>query len=421
MPNKSDCYLRLMIRIKPFAAIRPPRDKAYLVATRSYLSYSEEELSDKLRNNPYTFLHVINPPEGQGLAPGRQKYQAVRRQFERGLQDGVFRKDDKPAYYLYRQVKDGNEYIGLIAAVAVEDYLQGRIKKHENTLTQRELMFTDYLEETGFNAEPVLLSYRDDLRLAQLFASYLGQRAEYEFTSTDRVLHKMWVIDDATDCNRLSQIFAEQEALYIADGHHRCASSALLAQRLEKKGGRNGDRHRYFMAFLIGEEQMKIFDFNRLLKNKPQKSPQEILAALRKNFIVQKRGSSPVKPEKIHEIGMYLANQWYKLVARSGSFDPRDPVGHLDAEILSRNVLDRVFSIGDLRNDSRVGFLPGTEGLEGLVNQVQSGLYDLAFALHPVTMEQIKQVSDVGAIMPPKSTYIEPKLRSGLTIYQISD
>ncbi len=409
-----------MIRIKPFAAIRPPRDKAYLVATRSYLSYSEEELSDKLRNNPYTFLHVINPPEGKGLAPGREKYQAVRRQFERGLQEGIFRQDDKPAYYLYRQVKDGNEYIGLIAAVAVEDYLQGRIKKHENTLTQRELMFTDYLEETGFNAEPVLLNYRDDLRLAQLFASYLDQRAEYEFTSTDRVLHKMWVIDDATDCHRLSQILRNRRP-FTCRWSPPLRKSALLAQRLEKKGGLSGDRHRYFMAFLIGEEQMKIFDFNRLLKNKPQKSAQEILAALHENFIVQERGPIPVKPEKIHEIGMFLGDKWYKLVARSGSFDPRDPVGHLDAEILSRNVLDRVFSVGDLRNDSRVGFLPGTEGLEGLVNQVQSGIYDLAFALHPVTMEQIKQVSDVGAIMPPKSTYIEPKLRSGLTIYQISD
>lgn len=411
-------YFRLMISIKPFRAIRPPRDKAYLVATRSYLTYSDEELDDKLHNNPYTFLHVINPNGGRHLPPGKEKYRQVRQQFEAFQHEGVFMQDHKASYYLYRQVKEGNEYLGLIAAVSVEDYFSGKIRKHEKTLTERERMFTDYLEATGFNAEPVLLTYQDDLRLNRLFAKYIVKRAEYEFTSTDKVLHQLWQIDHKEDIDLITDVFKDQEALYIADGHHRCSSSSLLAKRLNKRDDLTGDNHNYFMAFLIGEQQLKVYDFNRLVKGTLKKPEQQLLDEMSQEFLIEVK-SGIFKPEKIHEMSMYLKGKWYKLVPKTGTFDPRDPVGHLDAEILSNQILKPILGIKNLKTDSRAGFLPGTEGMEGLQKLVDGGSYDVAFGLFPVTMEHIKQVADAKRTMPPKSTYIEPKLRSGLVIYEI--
>lgn len=409
-----------MISIRPFKAFRPPRDKAYLVATRSYLSYNEAELDDKLRNNPFSFMHVINPKDGRKLPYGKEKYHLVRKGFTQWISDDIFFQEAKESYYLYSQVKDGNEYIGIIAAVSVKDYVEGRIKKHENTLSAREEMFTDYLEETGFNAEPVLLIYHDEFALNQLFARYIDTRAEYEFTSTDRVYHRLWPIDKAEDCQLITKVFAQQESLYIADGHHRSASSARLSDRKSKRKNTT-DAHDYFMAFLIGEEQMKIYDFNRLVINNSGKQKTEILRELERCFHIEPKGGDTYHPQKLHEMGMYYQKEWYKLSPKMGSFDPSDAVGHLDAEILSRNILGPIFNIMDLKSDDRVSFIPGTHGLNYLESAVDEGSFDLAFSLFPVTMEQIKQVSDEGKSMPPKSTYIEPKLRSGLTIYPIDD
>ena len=410
-----------MISLKPFKAVRPTRDKAYLLATRSYLSYEPEVLRNKLDHNPYTFLHVINPSKGMRLKPGKTRYKYVKEAYEYFLEEGILISDNKPGYYIYRQVKDGNEYLGIIAGVSVQDYTEGRIKRHEKTLTAREKMFTDYLETTGFNAEPVLLTYQEDLELNKLLARRIEQRSEYEFTSTDRVLHQLWVVDNEDDCRLITTNFERQESLYIADGHHRCASSALLSSRMNDRDGK-GNSHDYFMAFLIGEEHMRVYDFNRLVKLRDNNAPTaRLLASLRENFLVEPLGTTAFKPEKLHEISMYLRKKWYKLVPKTGSFDPRHPVGHLDAEILSQLILKPIFDIRNLKTDKRVGFLPGTEGVLGLKSMVDSGDYDLAFALFPASVEQIKQVADAGLTMPPKSTYIEPKLRSGVTIYNLFD
>lgn len=408
-----------MISIKPFRAIRPTRDKAPLVASRSYVTYTESELRSRLKYNPYTFLHIINPEEGPRLKPGQEKYKLVKQVFDRFREEGVFMQDPVEGYYLYRQVKEGNEYIGLIAAVAVKDYLEGRIKKHEKTLTEREEMFTDYLEATGFNAEPVLLTYRDDIRLNKIFARYFAERAEYEFSSIDKVLHQLWVINEPGDIENISAVFREQQEVYIADGHHRCSSSSLLSHRVNEKGEAHCDDHEYFMAFFIGEEQMKVYDFNRLVKGTNGKSREQILSELREKFIVEPIQAGPFKPEKLHEMSMYIEKRWYKLVPRTGTFDPQDPIDHLDAEILSKNILDPILGIKNLKTDRHISFLPGTEGVEGLQECVDSDKYDIAFGLYPVSVEQIKAVADADLTMPPKSTYIEPKLRSGLTIYQI--
>ncbi len=407
-----------MIKIRPFKAIRPPRDKAYLVATRSYMSYSEAEMDDKLKNNPYTFMHVIDPVDGRHLPYGTEKYDLVKKSFDRWCEEEIFNQDEQAAFYLYSQLKDGNEYIGIIAGVSVKDYQEGRIKKHENTLSAREEMFTNYLEHTGFNAEPVLLVYHDDFKLNQLYARYIESRAEYEFTSTDKVFHQLWPIYNQEDIALIQAAFEKQEALYIADGHHRSASSSLLAERALSKE-LPGEDHQYFMAFLIGEEQMKIYDYNRLVKNDSGKKKEQILEELHQYFQIEPKHQETFHPQKLHEIGMYMEGEWFKLSPKMGSFDPGDAVGHLDAEILSRNILDPIFHIKDLKSDNRVSFLPGTEGLEALEKTIDQGKYDIAFSLHPVSIEQIKAVSDEGKIMPPKSTYIEPKLRSGLVIYKI--
>ena len=408
-----------MIQIKPFRAIRPTRDKAYLVATRSYLTYDDTVLENKLRHNPYTFLHIINPEDGRKLKAGKAKYQLVKDAFERFRHEGVLIQDSRDSYYMYRQVKEGNEYIGLVAGVSVKDYLEGRIKKHEKTLTEREKMFTDYLEMTGFNAEPVLLTYQDDLRINKLFARYIEQRAEYEFTSTDKVLHQLWLIDQDEDCSLITEVMAQQEALYIADGHHRCSSSYRLSKRLQEKENVEGKDHEFFMAFLIGEDQMKVYDFNRLVKNTTGLSEAKFLEALKKNFLVEPLNNKVYKPEKLHEMSMYMGGNWYKLAPKTGSFDPQDPVDHLDAEILNKNILKPLLEIKNIKTDTRIGFLPGTEGMEGLQEKVDKGEYDIAFGLFPISVDQIKKVADANKTMPPKSTYIEPKLRSGVTIYQI--
>lgn len=405
-----------MIDIRPFRAVRPTRDKAYLVATRSYVSYNSPQHADKLRNNPFTFLHIVDPAEGRDLPAGIEKYELVRNKFEEFEKQDIFTRDQKPTYYLYRQIKDGNEYLGIIAAVSVRDYEENRIKKHEHTITSRENMFTDYLECVGFNAEPVLLTHQDDFKLTQIYAQYLDERSEYEFTSTDRVLHQLWLIEDENHTRAITEAFEEQEALYIADGHHRTASSALLAKRMEEKG-RSGDAHNYFMAFLIGEEQMKVYDYNRLITEVADDQNAGLLEKLKAKFWVEEK-DEPYKPEKLHEMGMYLDGQWYKLSPKTGTFDPGHPVKHLDAQILNDLVLKPILDIHDLKADERVQFLPGTHGIQELQLKVDEGTYDLAFALHPVTVEQIKRVADAGEIMPPKSTYVEPKMRSGLIIYE---
>lgn len=411
-----------MISLKTFKAVRPTRDKAYLVATRSYLSYGPETLHNKLAHNPFTFLHIINPAKGMKLKHGKTRYGHVKAAYDEFVQEGILINESKPSYYLYRQVKEGNEYLGIVAGVAVQDYVEGRIKKHEKTITAKERMFTDYLEMTGFNAEPVLLTYQEDLKLNKLFARYMEQRSEYEFTSTDCVLHQLWIIDEENDCNQITETFKKQEALYIADGHHRCSSSALLKERTQLEANKKGSPSDYFMAFLIGEDHMRVYEFNRLVKLKNQDmSLSKLLAELRESFLVEPRHGKPFRPEKSHEISMYIRKKWYKLVPKTGSFDPQHPVGHLDAEIVSQLILKPVFNIKNLKTDKRVGFLPGTDGLDGLKDKVDRGHYDLAFALYPATVEQIKQVADAGLTMPPKSTYIEPKLRSGLTIYSLFD
>jgi len=413
-----------MAKIKAFKAVRPTRDKAYLVASRSYLSYSENTLREKLLNNPYTFLHIINPEYSSNspLLEGVEKYKMVKQRYEEFTQEGTFIADIEPCLYIYQQITAQKTYTGIIAASSVDDYINGVIKIHEQTISKREAMFTNYLESTGFNAEPVLLSYSKVPRINEIMEVYMQDRPEYEFTSTNKVLHNLWLIDKDKDIGEIQNLFKGVESVYIADGHHRSASSALLCKNrrdsLSKVSGE--EAFNYFMSFLIDDEQMCIYDFNRLVSDLNGLSIDEYLSCVSEVYTLLKQDLA-YKPSVKDEISMYLDGAWYRLIAKEHTFDAGHCVENLDPAILSKNILEPIHGIKDIRNDKRIGFMDGKKGLEGLKSAVDSGAYCVAFALKPITFEQLKEVADNKEIMPPKSTYIEPKLRSGLTIYNIDN
>ena len=406
-----------MITVKPFQAIRPTRDKAYLLASRSYVSYSERRLFHKLNNNPFTFLHVINPDYHQEVKlDGTEKYKAVREKFEEFNHLGYFTQDDKPSFYIYQQQAENHVFTGIIGAVAVDDYNEGRVKVHEHTLTHREEMFVNYLHETGFNAEPVLLMHKPLSKISQVKSKYMDERAEYEFTSTDKVLHLLWPISDEEDIKAVGESFAQLNEVYIADGHHRCASSAGLAARVN---GGNDHPSQYFMAFLMPETTMKIHSFNRLVRDLNGMNPSEFIHKLEEHFYVRPKTDELYDPWDLHEMSMYLKGYWYSLFVKPGLYNPEDAVDSLDCQILSKQLLDPILGITDLKTDKRIDFLPGNTRASGIKEAVDSGAYAVGFGMHAVTAEQLKHVADEGKFMPPKSTYIEPKLRSGLTIYSL--
>lgn len=406
-----------MIKISPFRAVRPKRDVVSLVASRSYLTYSDEQLVDKLANNPYTFLHIIHPDtQAEVKAEGEAKYKLVKEVFDNFREDGIFTKDEKPSIYLYQQRTHSHVFTGLIAGVSVEDYKEGRVLVHEHTLTQREEMFKNYLSVTGFNAEPVLLMYPENGDVNMVIGKTMESRPEFEFTTTDKVSHYLWPISDDDDVQKVVAAFGGMDKIYIADGHHRSASSALLSEELSKNG--KSGPFENFMAYLIPDNSIHIHGFHRLVK-KIGMSSSEFLAKLSNQFIVSEWEGENYTPDRIHEIGLYLGGKWYILSVKPGTFSPEDPVQSLDAEILSRNVLAPILGIDDLRNDPRVEFIPGDKGCGTIEEAVDKGKFECGFALYAVTADQLKNVADASRIMPPKSTYVEPKLRSGLTIFEL--
>lgn len=409
-----------MANIKPFRAYRPARDKAHLVITKPYYAYKKSVLKAKLETNPYTFIHVITPdynPKSLPIPGTRTRYPRIRAEFKRFLDGEIFFKEEKPSFYIYKQSNGGNVYLGLIAGASVEDYDNGNIKKHEATITQRELMFADYLEMTGFNAEPVLISYEKDQTIEDLLNKVVKTRPEYEFSTTDLIKHEFWVIPKEDEAE-LIQLFAKIPSTYIADGHHRCASSSVLAKR---NSGKKNSPTDHFLAYFISEDRLKIMDFNRLIYDYNGLTKKEIRDLIELNFILTKSTEPILKPSKVHELTMYLGGIWYFLTPKQGTFDPNDAVGCLDADILTKNVLEPIFNIKDLKTDERIAFISGDQGMKGIKRAVDSGQAKVGFALYPIGIEQIKRVANENRIMPPKSTWIEPKLRSGLTIYDLEN
>ncbi|MFQ3332556.1 MAG: hypothetical protein ACI84S_000277 [Thalassomonas sp.] len=402
-----------MAIVRPFKAIRPTRDKANLVASRSYLSYSDETLKEKLEHNPFTFLHIINPDYKDEIKlKGVEKFKAVKEKFNKFQESGFLITEPSESFYVYQQTHEKHTFEGIIGATAVADYLTGNIKKHEHTLTAREEMFKSYLDTTGFNAEPVLLCHKENTTITAIIQQYKGTRAEYEFTTTNKVVHKLWLVNNTDDINTITNAFSTIDNLYIADGHHRSASSALLAQNSNKSNSQ------YFMSFLIDENQLNIINFNRLVKHTNGLTSYELITEIEKSFTILKKGSSPYSPTLTDEISMYLRGAWHSLIALPTSIK-QDCVSKLDPAILSDNILAPILGITDEKTDKNIIFEAGTISLTEIAEKVDTDDFEVAFILKPIPINALKEVADNNLSMPPKSTYIEPKLRSGLIIYPL--
>lgn len=412
-----------MAIIQPFKGVRPGRDKAHLVVSRAVNTYKKNILNAKLEENPFTFLHIILPESGTKSTTkpnSKERFKLVKKRYDDFKKQNILISDKKPSLYIYLQIKDNHSYLGIIGASSVEDYNKGIIKVHEQTLTKREEIFTKYLHVCGFNAEPVLLTYPDSPAIDKVIKKYTKQRAEYEFTTADRIGHFLWPVNDSTDLKTIVQSFSKMDAIYIADGHHRSSSSSLLAKKINKNAFKKG-MHNYCLAFFIAKSQLKIYDFNRLVKDLNGKSVSEFLKEISTNFVINPVDFKKAKPNSKNTFAFYSEGKWYHLKLKKGSIKSKDPLSNLDAEILNKFILGPVLGIKDLKTDDRISFLGGNKGIDGLQKMVDDGKAKAAFALFPVSVNELMSIADNKQIMPPKSTYIEPKLRSGLVIQQLFD
>lgn len=415
-----------MAKIIPFKAIRPQNDKVHLVASRSVDGYNSSELREKLAGNPFSFLHVINPDYEDGIKtkPGSsERLQKVKNHFKKFVREKIFFRDEKPCYYIYRQIKEDNEYLGIIACTSIDDYINGVIKIHEQTITQREEKLKDYLEVCEFNAEPVLFSYPNDAEIDAISDEIALTRPDYDFTTTDRVRHTVWVVEDKKTVLKIAERFSTIPNIYIADGHHRSASATLLGKlrRSTHKAFTGKEAFNYYLGVFFPESHLKIFEYNRVVKDLNNLSVNELMYNLKTNFIITEIKSPHYKPVQSQEFSMYIEKKWYSLKAKDKIVNLKDPIDSLDSAILTKYILSPIFDIHDLKTDKRIGFVPGVRGSEALKKQVDEGKAAVAFGLFPITMEHLKWIADTNNIMPPKSTWVEPKMRSGLLIYSLEE
>jgi uncharacterized protein (DUF1015 family) len=409
-----------MANIKPFRAIRPVRDKVHLVATRPYYSYKPNVLKAKLEDNPYTLLHIINPEFNRlkrTEANSNERFELVKAGYETFKEKGILIQDQEAHLYVYRQTCPDRSYTGIIGGADVEEYLSDNIKKHEATLTEREGVFTRYLDIVGLNAEPVLMSYEGTATIDAIIDSVTQHRPEYEFTTTDLITHELWILSVA-ESSEISQEFKKIKAVYIADGHHRSASSVALYEKYKAKGITG--KGQFFLAYFVREDALKILEFQRLVKHLNGLSIESFLARLASLGTLTPL-TTPRKPQTAHEITVYLNNTCYSLVLDSMRIDQNHPTHSLDAELLTQLILDPILGISDLKTSDDISFVPGNTPFVKVLNQVNDGTFKIAFFLFPIPMSAVKKVADHGMYMPPKSTWVEPKLRSGLTIMDIHD
>lgn len=411
-----------MAKVFPFKAVRPTRDKVGLLATRSYQSYSPEERDARMKANPYSFLHIVNPGyKYHKEISGNERFKLVRNRYLEFKEEGILFKEDEAAYYIYKIVdREQQVFTGIIAATSLEDYENEVIKKHEDTLESKEVTFKDYLKTVGFNAEPVLMTYPDNVTIAALLKKVTSKRAEYEFTTTYRDTHYLWKVSNPKHLILLQKEFEKMDCLYIADGHHRSASSFLLKKEMEAENPKHqgNEGYNFFMSYLIPESNLKIFQFNRLIKDLNELSKEEFLIALDTEYRIENRGQTYYKPSKPHHFSMYLDGEFYSLYLRKSNYTFQNALDSLDAQILYKTILEPILGIKDLRNDNRIDYAHGKNDLAYVKTKVDNGDFAVGFGLLQATIEQMKEIADQGLIMPPKSTYIEPKLRSGITIYE---
>lgn len=411
-----------MAKIIPFKAVRPTRDKVSLVASRSYQTYTQAEREARLDYNPFSFLHIINPGyKYDQEITGTERYSLVRNRYQEFKEDHIFIQDKKPCYYVYKIVdRDNQVFNGIIAAASAEDYEKNVIRKHEETLAYKENVFKEYLKTVGFNAEPVLLTYPDNEVISNILCDAQKERAEFEFTTTYRDTHYLWLLKNPEMIKTISVEFENMPTIYIADGHHRSASSHLLFKdEQSQNANHNGDEsYNFFMTYLIPESNLQIHEFNRVIKDLNGLSKEEFLIKLDTIFRIENRGEMPYKPSKKHHFSMYLDGDFYSLYLRKSLYKFETSLDALDTQILFKTILQPILGINDLRNDLRIMYSNGKKDVINVKTIIDSGEFKVGFGMVPVNISEMKQIADEGLKMPPKSTFIEPKLRSGVTIYE---
>lgn len=411
-----------MAKVIPFKAVRPTRDKVGLIASRAYQSYSDDEVQARLNYNPYSFLHIVNPGyKYHKKIKGTERYQLVQNRYQEFKEEGIFVQDEQPCYYIYKIIdRNHNIFEGIIGAASIQDCENKVIKKHEETIKEREETFKEYLKTVGFNAEPVLMTYQENNHLAQIIKQNTTNRAEYEFTTTYRDTHYLWKINQPQTIEKIKLAFENCEALYIADGHHRTASSLRLQKELKtsNKNHTGQENYNYFMCYLIPETQLKISHFNRLIKDLNKLTKEEFLIALDENFLIENRGLTYYNPTKKHQFSMYLEGAFYSIQLRKYKHKIENALDDLDSQILYKKILQPLLNIQDLRDDSRINYIHAHQEMALVKSKIDMGDYQLGFGLKPATLEQLKEIANQNLKMPPKSTYIEPKLRSGITIFE---
>lgn len=410
-----------MPKVKPFRGLRPPKELVEQVESRPYDVLDSEEARAEAGNNEKSLYHIIKPeinfPEGISEYDPRV-YDSAAEQFEKFQKNGWLLQDEQENYYLYAQTMNGKTQYGIVLCAHVDDYMNGNIKKHELTRRDKEDDRMKHVRITNANIEPVFLAFRHNDVLAELIKKYAAQEPVYHFKApVDGFIHQFWVIENKEDQNAITEEFAKMDSLYIADGHHRSAAAARVGAEKGEKEGRG--EHDYYMAVCFPAEQLTILDYNRVVKDLNGLSEEDFLKALEKNFTVACKGEENYRPQKMHEFSLYIGGKWYSLEAKPGTFNENDPIGVLDVDISSRLILDEILNIKDLRSDKRIDFVGGLRGLGELKRRVDSGEMKMALALYPVSMQQIMDIADSGNIMPPKATWFEPKLRSGLVIHKL--
>ena len=414
-----------MVKVKPFAAIRPPKEIVKEVASRPYDVLNSKEA--KAEAGEKSLLHIIKPEIDFDPIAGEHEqrtYDKAVENFKKWQEKGWLKQDPKEQYYVYAQTMDGRTQYGLVVCANTDDYMSGAIKKHELTRKEKEDDRMIHVRIQNANVEPVFFAYPDNAEINAIVEKTVKEKpAEYDFVAEDGFGHKMWVIDDDATIARITEIFSTIPAFYVADGHHRTAAAGRVGaeKRAQNPNHTGNEEYNYFMAVVFPESQLKIIDYNRVVKDLNGMSKEEFIKKLEEFFTVEKKGAEIYRPAALHNFSMYIGGEWYSLTAKPGTYDDNDPIKVLDVSVFSEYIADKLLDIKDLRTSNRIDFVGGIRGLGELKKRVDSGEMVAAFALYPVSMRQLITIADTGNIMPPKTTWFEPKLRSGITIHSLAD
>jgi uncharacterized protein (DUF1015 family) len=414
------------VKIRAFKGFRPVAEFASRVASRPYDVLDSDEARVEAKDNPWSFLNVVKP---EITLPAdidhysAEVYQAGSRNFLKLVNDGVFFQDRQACLYIYELTMHGRSQTGIVACAAVEDYMQGRIKKHELTRPDKENDRKNHVRVSMLNAEPVFFAYKAVAQLDTIVNRITGTEPAYDFTAEDDIRHRFWVVNDAVTIDSIITAFAAMPATYVADGHHRTAAAALVGHDLQQNNPTHtgNEEYNYFLAVHFPDNQLEIFDYNRVIKDLNGHTAVSLLEAISAAFTVGPASKQQIRPSALHQISMYMQGNWYLLQAKPGTYDDSDPIGVLDVTILSQHILEPVLNIRDLRTDKRIDFVGGIRGLGELERRVNSGEMAVAFAMYPVSMKQLMDIADNDLIMPPKVTWFEPKLRSGLVVHSLQE